>query len=156
MAEQLAPLLTLLAALGAGTMGGFFYAFSGLVMPSLARLPVGPAIAAMQTINIVVLNPLFFALFFGTAALSIALVLLAAIGAAPVLAASGGVVYLAAVIGVTMAANVPLNDRLARLDAGSADAEAVWADYLRRWTMWNHVRAGGGAAALALLLASVA
>ena len=43
-------------------------------MKALARLPSAQGIAAMQSINVVVLNPLFFAVFFGTAAICVVLV----------------------------------------------------------------------------------
>lgn len=152
-------LLVLLAAIGAGTMGGFFYAFSGLVMPSLRRLDPSQAMKAMQTINVVVVSPHFFAFFFGTAVLSLAIIVFGIIrpeGAATWLALAGGAVYLAAIIGVTVAANVPLNQALAAADTGSAEGEALWADYRRRWTAWNHVRTVGGMVSLALFLASLA
>jgi uncharacterized membrane protein len=153
--DTLATGLVLFAALGSGMMGGFFYTFSGLVMPSFDLQPVPAAIAAMQTINRVVLNPLFFLLFFDSAALSLALLALAIAGAVPALAAVGGIVYLAGVIGVTVAANVPMNNSLAAVVPASGEGERVWAEYLRRWTVWNHVRAASGALALALFAASL-
>jgi len=60
--------LTLFAALGCGLMAGLFFAFSVSVMKALARLPPAEGIAAMQSINVAILNPLFGAAFFGTAA----------------------------------------------------------------------------------------
>ena len=61
--------------------------------------------------------------------------------------------------GVTMAFNVPRNERLARQDAASADAQAYWPVYVREWTRLNHVRtaaslAGAGCAAAALVVAT--
>ena len=57
-------------------------------------------------------------------------------------------------IGVTAAANVPLNNALDRVDADSADGERLWQHYLSRWTAWNHVRTVASTAALlALVLA---
>ena len=53
----------LAAALGSGLIGGLFFAFSSFVMKALGRLPPAKGIAAMQEINVVVLNPLFFAAF---------------------------------------------------------------------------------------------
>src|SRR3546814_9961059 len=41
---------------------------------------------------------------------------------------------------ITMVANVPLNNRLARVIPDSAEGAVVWTDYLKRWTAWNHVR----------------
>ena len=66
--EPLIFALEFFAALGTGLMAGFFFAFSDTVMGALRRLPQAAGISAMQSINVVVLNPLFFAVFFGTAA----------------------------------------------------------------------------------------
>jgi uncharacterized membrane protein len=49
--------LTLLSTLGCGLMAGFFFAFSACVMKALARLAPSAGIAAMQSINVVVINP---------------------------------------------------------------------------------------------------
>src|SRR5918996_3411092 len=59
--------LTLISALGCGLVAGIFYAFSTFVMKALARVPAASGIAAMQSINIVVINAWFMAVFFGTA-----------------------------------------------------------------------------------------
>ncbi len=136
--------LAFLAALGSGLMGGFFYAFSSLVMPALAKRPPIEAAGTMQIINVVVLNPQFFALFFGPAALGVAV---SAFGpfALPVpqaaLALCASAVYAFGCVGVTIAKNVPLNDELATVSLRTTAAETVWRHYLRDWTWWNHVRA---------------
>lgn len=162
-------LCTLLAAIGSGVMAGFFYGFSNVVMGALRRIPAPSGIAAMQSINVVVLNPLFFALFFGTALLGLVLVVAALVGGAGagaaagtaaagsaegglVFALAGGLVYLVGVIGVTIARNVPMNDRLAAVGASSPEGAAVWDDYLRRWTMWNHVRTVGALVSFVLFV----
>jgi len=61
--------LTLCAAIGYGTMGGVFFAFSAFVMKALRRLPTATGVAAMQSINVVALTPLFMSSLFGTAAI---------------------------------------------------------------------------------------
>ncbi len=68
--------LKLFSALGCGRMAGFFFAFSVVVMTALSRLKPPQGIAAMQTINVVVINPLFFVGFFGTAAACLLLVII--------------------------------------------------------------------------------
>jgi uncharacterized membrane protein len=67
--------LKLCAALGCGLMAGVFFAFSCFVMAALARLPVPQGLAAMQSINVRVLNPLFLGVFMGTAAACLVLAL---------------------------------------------------------------------------------
>lgn len=149
-------LLPLLTALGAGLVGGVFFAFSAFVMKALAGLPPAQGVAAMQRINAVVLNPLFLGLFVGTAGLSVGCLAGAMLGlggpdAADLLELAGAS-YLAGSFGVTLACNVPRNERLARLAADSAEAAAYWPAYLREWLFWNHVRTV--AAAVAALAAA--
>jgi uncharacterized membrane protein len=59
--------LNFVAALGCGLIAGVFFAFSSFVMRALARLPASGGIAAMQSINVAVLNPVFLGTFAGTA-----------------------------------------------------------------------------------------
>lgn len=47
--------LPLLVCIGAGLIGGVFFAFSSFVMKALAELPAAHGIDAMQRINVVVL-----------------------------------------------------------------------------------------------------
>ena len=53
---------------------------------------------------------------------------------------------------MTIAGNVPLNDRLAAVDADDPSAVALWQHYLKRWTFWNHVRTVAPTVAAVLLL----
>jgi uncharacterized membrane protein len=139
-------ILTLLAALGSGIMAGLFFAFSTFVMQALGKRPAPVGIAAMQSINETILNPVFFSVFFGTALLSLALAILALTGWSDAGAAwrlAGALLYLIASIGITMLFNVPLNNRLAKVAPDSAGGATVWAHYLKVWTAWNHVRTIG-------------
>lgn len=63
---------------------------------------------------------------------------------------AGGALYLFGTFGVTMLFNVPLNNALAALSPEAPDTAARWADYVTRWSIWNHVR--GVAALLALVV----
>ena len=74
--------LTVVTALGCGTIGGVFFAFSTFVMRALHRLPAVQGIAAMQSINAVAISPAFMAALFGTAAACVA-VAIAALVAEP-------------------------------------------------------------------------
>ncbi len=125
-------------------MGGFFFAFSVVVMRALARRPAPESIATMQSINAVVLNAWFLGVFFGTAVICIVAIALAALNriehAAPWLL-TGGLLYLVGTIWVTMRFNVPRNEALKRMSPSSGEGTTVWADYLVTWTAWNHVRA---------------
>lgn len=134
--------LSFVAALGAGLNAGFFFAFSILVMPALGKQPPANGIAAMQTINVVVLNPWFFGVFFGTALVSLLLTVMAIVNGtdATIPALAGAAIYLIGTIFVTMAFNVPLNNALAAAAPQSAEGQALWRRYLVTWTNWNHVR----------------
>lgn len=150
---------TLAAVLGCALMAGTFFAFSAFVMRALARLPPPQAIAAMQSINVAVLNPLFLTPFVGTALLCAGLALFPLLGrpapASPWLIA-GGLLYVVGTFLVTIAFNVPRNERLAKLDPASPEAPRVWSGYLASWTAWNHVRTAGALAATAALTLALA
>jgi uncharacterized membrane protein len=144
--------LTFLSALGAGLVAGIFFAFSAFIMTALGRLTPEGGISAMQSINVVVLNPAFFFVFFGTAILSLVLAIAALFGGSgasvPYLLA-GSLLYLVGTILVTIVFNVPLNNRLASVSAKSAEGAAVWTRYLSAWVAWNHVRTAASFAASA-------
>ena len=149
--------LTVLAALGSALVAGIFFAFSTFVMAALGRLEPGQGIAAMQAINVTVINPWFFGAFFGTAALSLVLGIAALFDWADPAALwrlAGSGLYLVTCILVTIACNVPLNNRLAKVAPDSSEGAECWARYLTVWTLWNHVRTAGSlAAAAAFILA---
>jgi uncharacterized membrane protein len=154
MIDDLLFVLTLLSALGCGLMAGFFFAFSAVVMSALARLPRAQGMAAMQSINVTVINRLFLAVFFGTAAACVLLglwSLLIWLNPGAVYLLVGSLLYLGGTILVTIVFNVPLNEELAAIEPGSADAADLWTRYVARWTAWNHVRTAAALAAAASL-----
>jgi uncharacterized membrane protein len=135
--------LTLVTAIASALVAGFFFAFSTLVMKALARLPGAQGMAAMQSINVVVINPLVMTALFGTALACIVLVIAAFVEWGEAYAVSlllGGMLYLAGVVVVTIAYHVPRNDALAAADPAEPTAASHWARYARTWTAWNHVR----------------
>jgi uncharacterized membrane protein len=146
--------LVIVAAVGAGCTGGVLFAFSSFVMPALRRLPPAQGAAAMQSINITAVRPPFMLAFGGTAALSVALVVVAAMALdeayAPWLIVAA-VLYLVGVLGLTMAYHVPRNDALAALVPDAPETTAAWARYAAEWTTANHVRAAAGLLATAAL-----
>ncbi|MFN2385162.1 MAG: DUF1772 domain-containing protein [Thermoanaerobaculia bacterium] len=155
MIDRYLDVLTFVAALGCALVAGIFYAFSSFVMKALSRLPRPQGIAAMQSINVAVLNPSFLIPFFGAAAACVALAVLMMViesgGADRTYRLIGSLAYLAGTIFVTIAFNVPRNDKLASVDPASAPGSAIWTDYVRGWTAWNHVRAAAALVAAASL-----
>jgi uncharacterized membrane protein len=144
--------LTLFAELGCGLVAGVFFAFSAFVMKALARLPAGEGIAAMQSINVVVLNPWFMTAFFGSAAACV-LALISSLlrwhepGSAYLLA--GSVLYLIGSLLVTIVFNVPRNEALAAVAPTDPNSAKLWTGYVASWTAWNHVRTAASLAAAA-------
>lgn len=136
-------LVNFACAVGCGLLAGFFFAFSVCVMKALGKLPPAHGIAAMQSINVVVINRVFLSAFLGTAVLCGIAVILSLVAwptpAAP-WALAGSVLYVAGTFLVTMLCNVPRNNALAALAPTSPEAATLWAGYLSSWTAWNHVR----------------
>lgn len=156
--NRLTIVLAVAALLGSSVIGGVFFAFSSFIMKSLARLPSSEGIAAMQSINVVVLNRSFLGTFMGTAAIALLLIVLSIAqwgsDASP-LFLTGAVLYLVGTFVVTIAGNVPLNNRLAATEPDE-NAGPIWDHYLERWTQFNSLRTVAAiAAALTFTLALI-
>lgn len=156
MTDRFLQILTFLSAIGSGLMAGLFFAFSVFMMTALSRLPAPQSIVAMQSINVVILNPMFLFVFSGTAFTCLALAgfsffRLGAAGSGYLLA--GSLLYLVGCILVTAMVNVPLNDTLAAITPGT-DSSVQWSRYVAAWTPWNHVRSIATLAALAFFIAA--
>jgi uncharacterized membrane protein len=135
--------LTLILSIGAGLIGGVFFAFSVFVMKALAQLPAEQGVRAMQRINVVVLESAFLAVFIGTTLVAGACAIVAVSawsGLQSQLLLIASVAYGLGAFGVTLRMNVPRNQRLAQLDPSSQAAADYWPVYVREWVWWNHVR----------------
>jgi uncharacterized membrane protein len=134
--------LTVVAAVGSGLIAGLMFAFSAFLMTAFGKLPAAQGMAAMQSINVTILNPLFGLVFGGTtlacAALAVATPFTSEPGAGWRL--TGALLLVIGVFVVTMAFSVPLNNALEEADPASAEGVQLWEHYLSRWTAWNHVR----------------
>src|SRR4051794_9859576 len=119
-----------------GLMAGLFTAFSYAVMPGLARTDDAAFVQSMQRINVAILNPVF-GLCFGGALVLTAVAALLHRGRPGLAWIVAGLVLYVAVLAVTFAVNVPLNDRLA---AASGAAAAARDAFERTWVLWNVVR----------------
>ncbi|WP_189864350.1 anthrone oxygenase family protein [Streptomyces poonensis] len=149
--------LTVLGVVGTGLVAGVFCGFSTFVMKGLAALPPAQGVAAMQAINVAAVTPAFMVVFVGSAVLCAVLAVVTFVlwpdeGTVELLL--GSALYLFGSFGVTVAANVPRNEALAKLKAGTPEATAYWSAYVGEWTTWNHVRTiASAAAAVSYLLA---
>ncbi len=119
---------------GTGLVAGIFLAFATAVMPGLARGDDRTFVAALQQVNVAIVNPLFVTVFVAPV-----LLLGAAAFTGParwwVLAAL--VLHVVTVL-VTGAGNIPLNDALAA--AGATDPAAARQAFEDPWNRLHLVR----------------
>lgn len=153
--------LVITAVLGTGLAAGAFFAFSGFVTQGLDRLPDADSARAMRAVNLTAVRPPFMLLLFGTALVTLVLIgfaLTGGLGDGGCWAVAAAVAYLVGAIGVTGAANVPRNNRLAAVPATDASSLAqAWTQFRPGWQAWNHVRTVACAlASLGFLLALLA
>ena len=144
------------ALFGSAIVGGMFYAFSSFVMRALARVKPEHGVSAMNSINMVVINPSFMLVFAGTALLAVVLAaaaLLAWSSPAGALVLAGALLYTLGTFGVTMACNQPMNSRLGGLPPDQA--AAYWPRYVADWLRWNHVRTASSLLASVSFLAAL-
>ena len=147
------------SAIGCGLLAGLYFAFSAFIMTALGRIGQAAGIAAMNAINVAIVQSLFLPIFLATTAASAVLAIASLFrwgepGAMAMLA--GGVLYVLGMFVVTMIFNVPLNSGLAAVDPASQVAASLWGRYLTDWTLWNHVRTVASTATSALFIAALA
>lgn len=135
-----------IATLSTGLIAGLFYAYSCSVNPGLGRLTDVEYLKAMQSINRVILNPVFYMTFMGTLLLLPLSAWLSyhqepAIRFWYFLAAA--IVYIVGVFGVTIGGNVPLNEALDKFNLAGASVEQLAQYRLQfeaKWNMFHTVR----------------
>lgn len=150
--------LTFAAAIGTGLMAGLFFVFSVTIMSALGKLPAPAGIAAMKSINITILSPLFLTVFMGTALLCVVIAIVAVLNwSHPVSLwlVTGALLYAVGTFLVTIVFNVPMNDALAAASSDSSEAASIWTRYLSVWTAWNHVRTVTSTAALGTFICAL-
>jgi uncharacterized membrane protein len=135
-----------------GLMAGLFAAYSYAVMPGLARTGDRTFVEAMQQTNAAILNG-WFGVCFGGALLFAGAAAVLHLGRAGLAWIVAGLVLYGAVLAITFAVNVPLNDRLAA--AGAADPAMVRVAFEATWVRWNVVRAVCSTAAFGSLVAAL-
>jgi uncharacterized membrane protein len=147
-------------------VAGFLFAFAAVVMPGIGSLDDGGFIRTFQAIDRVIQNnqPLFVFVWVGSVLALVAAAVLglwALSGADRVLVIVAALVYLLCVQLPTVTINIPLNDKLQKLDPGTMDEtmrKRARNDFEPRWNRWNAARAACASLAsllLALLLIRV-
>ncbi len=143
-------LVLIAAALLCALVAGFLFAFAVVVMPGIAKLDDAGFLRAFQAIDGVIQKgqPLFGVVWLGSviavlAAAFLASSALAGVDLAMVIAAA--MVWVLGVQVPTFTVNIPLNNRVQRLDIARAEFEP-------RWNRWNAFRTGCATLATVLLL----
>lgn len=132
--------------LSSALVAGNFQAFSEFIMKALVAAQPTSGIEAMQMINRTVIRTGFVTLLIGLAPVTLGLAIYAFInitGAAKIWIISGAIIYILFVVIVTIVGNVPMNEKLDKMDYLAADTATYWQTYGKVWTYWNHVRMVG-------------
>lgn len=144
-----------------GLSAGVFYAFSTAINPAFVHLSDQNYILAMQAINRDIQNPIFFVSFFGAAVFLPWAAYMFRGGSSSLrfkLLAAASILYMVGVFGVTSGANVPLNDKLDRVQVHAltpAELAEARKGYQEPWGQWHMVRTVASIAAFAAIGAAV-
>lgn len=157
--ENILPVIVLvLTATMAALVAGLFYSWSCSVIPGLSRLSDKNYLAAMQSINKAILNPVFFVSFIGTLVLlplSTYQFFVRPLSIQFWLLAIATLIYTIGVFGVTVFGNVPLNDQLAAFNLSSAGPTEIAAHRMQfegTWTNFNTLRTISAVSVLVLVI----
>lgn len=134
-------LVLIIAGVLTGLLAGVFFGFSVAVNGGLHRLKAGEYVRAMQSINKVIVNPLFMLSFIGPALLLPVAAFLYRDSDAFWLLTAASTLYIIGVFGVTSGGNVPLNDKLAKVFSNDSQAaEAARLAFEKPWNLLHTVR----------------
>ncbi|MFF8839220.1 DUF1772 domain-containing protein [Streptomyces sp. NPDC015130] len=139
------------ATVATGLVAGLLFAYACSVMPALARSDDRVFVEVMRNINEVIQNPVFLTAFLGAPVLTGAAAWLHRATRARAWTLAGFVLCVAVLL-VTTAGNVPLNEALAT----TSDPAAARSAFEDTWVAWNTVRTVLSAAALVCLLRATA
>lgn len=138
-----------------GALAGLFFAFSCAIGPALRRVDDLSYIEVFRAINAAILNAWFLLAFFAAplSAAAASMVHLRLETSTPLMWLLPGVVCSVLTTGITVAANVPLNQALDRAEittsplrrAARARFEGPW----NRWNLWRTLSSFGALVALA-------
>ncbi|WP_326835811.1 anthrone oxygenase family protein [Amycolatopsis rhabdoformis] len=149
--STVAGVVLVVAIVAAGLIAGLFYSYAVSVMPGLARADDQTFVTAMREINIAIVNGWFLLTFLGAPLLAAAALVLDLVagagGALPWLIA--GFVLLLAMILISAAKNIPMNNAL---DRGTAPVAELRARFETSWVRWNLLRAAVSTAGFVCLL----
>ena len=152
--------LLVVAALLCGLVAGLLFGFVVVAMPGIGTLRDGEFIRAFQVMDRIIQDnhPLFMVAWVGSVVTVIATAVFAfgsLDGTDLVLVIVAAVVYLGGVQVPTAAINIPLNNRLQRVDTATAGERELATErgaFEARWNRWNAIRTALAVASTALLI----
>jgi uncharacterized membrane protein len=145
-----------------GLIAGLFYSYDCSVVRGLRNIPDKEYFTAFQSINRAILNPYFFMSFMGSLLILPVVTWLSYKGGGPVsfyLLLAATIIYAIGVFGVTLFANVPLNNQLDQLDVTNAGADALKAfrqKFEPDWNKFNAIRTYAAILSFLLTIISLA
>ena len=146
--------LHILVVLQVGLSSGLLFIFSFVVNPGLARLSEEEYFRAMKFINQVILNPLFFLVFIGPV---ITMPVLTFMGRNDsgmfIFTLISTILYITGVILITSFKNVPLNNKLEKLDPKEFKDVFLW--YKKPWNFWHNIRTFAGIASFVIIIVNL-
>ena len=141
-------------------VGGFIFTYAIVVMPGLSNLNDKDFLRAFQVTDAIIQNkqPLFLFIWIGSivAILTTVLVSLLIVGLKETwLIVLIGVAYLLGVQGITIAINIPLNNRIQKLKIQEQNDKTLADERLKfetKWNFFNTIRTGIAISVSGLLL----
>ena len=134
-----------------GLTSGLLFIFAFAVNPGLARLSEEEYFRAMKYINIVILNPIFFLVFMGPLITMPLLTYLSRNDSSMfILIPISTILYLLGVLLITTIKNVPLNNKLEKLNSNEFKGVFIW--YRKPWNFWHNIRTFFGMISFLLLI----
>ena len=120
-------------------LAGVFFAYAVSVMPALGAMDDDTFVKVMNKVNVVIVNPVFLAVFLGAPVASVGLL----VWERDPWAVAGAVLAVVTLL-VTFVFNIPLNNALAYGGARAA--------FETSWVLWNVARTLTGTASFVCLL----
>ncbi|MFL2803447.1 MAG: DUF1772 domain-containing protein [Dehalococcoidia bacterium] len=143
-----------IAILQVGLTAGLLFIFSIAVNPGLARLSEEEYYRAMKLINQVIINPIFLLVFIGP---TITMPLLTYMSRNDsnmfIFTLITTIVYFLGVILITIFKNVPLNNKLEKLNSEQFRDVFLW--YKKPWNFWHNIRTFFGITSFLILSANM-
>ena len=132
-------ILLVIIILQVGLTSGLLFIFAFAVNPGLARLSEEEYFRAMKYINIVILNPIFFLVFMGPLITMPILTYMSWNDSSMfILIPISTILYLLGVLLITAIKNVPLNNKLEKLNSTEFKGVFIW--YRKPWNFWHNIR----------------